>query len=363
MAIDIEQLPAYPPPGAGLRGRGSAEAPSGRFERIAYEPDFEDGFEDQSTSVPTQVFRDDSKSIISTNDSPDIHFEASINPYRGCEHGCIYCYARPYHEYLGLSAGLDFETRIFVKEKAPELLRKELSSKNWKPKVLGVSGVTDCYQPLERKFRLTRSCLEVLAEFRNPATVITKNHLITRDLDVLGRMAHHNTVLAMISITTLDDGLRRQMEPRAPSPGKRLEAVRTLASAGIPCGVMMGPIIPGLTDWEIPSLLAEAAGAGARYAAYVVLRLPHGVGDLFEAWLNRFHPTRASKVLNHVRAMHDGRVADSRFGDRMKGSGVYASQIASLFEIQCRKHGLNRTRPVLSTEGFRKPGPIQHTLF
>lgn len=355
-----------PPISSALRGRGAVEAPSGRFESIAYEPEPIDEFwdgEDEPRRPPTQAFRDRSKSLISTNDSPDVHFDASFNPYRGCEHGCIYCYARPYHEYLGLSAGLDFETKIFVKEEAPELLRRELASRNWKPKVLGVSGVTDCYQPLEKKFRLTRGCLEVLAEFRNPAAVITKNHLVTRDADVLARLSAHDAALVFLSITTLDESLRRKMEPRASSPEKRLEAIRTLSAAGVPCGVLLGPIVPGLTDWEIPSLLREAANAGARFASYTVLRLPHGVGDLFEAWLNRHYPTQAKKVLNQIRSLHEGQVADSRYGARMRGSGVLADQIAALFDLQCRRLGLNRRRPELSIEGFRKPGPVQHTLF
>src|SRR5205814_4999455 len=247
--------------------------------KIALErdPDWSDPDE---PAPPTQFFKDNSDSIINYNDSPDVGFEASINPYRGCEHGCIYCYARPFHEYLGFSAGLDFETKIMVKENAPELLRRELASPKWKPKVIALSGVTDCYQPVERKLKLTRRCLEVLAEFRNPVAVVTKNHLVTRDADVLSELARHRAAAVFISLTTLDSSLTPKLEPRASLPKHRLAAIEALNRAGVPVGVLLAPMIPGLTDHEIPNLLAAAASAGAQYAGYVVLRLPFAVKNL-----------------------------------------------------------------------------------
>src|SRR2546425_7907726 len=272
-----------------LRARGAAETPPNRFEKIALErdPDWSDPDE---PAPQTQFFKDQSDSIINYNESPDVGFEASVNPYRGCEHGCIYCYARSFHEYLGFSSGLDFETKIMVKENAPELLRRELISPKWKPKVIALSGVTDCYQPVERKLNLTRRCLEVLANFRNPVAIVTKNHLVTRDLDVLGELARHDAAAVFISITTLDTELRKVMEPRTSPPASRLSAIETLANAGIPVGVLVAPVIPGLTDHETPAIIAAAVQAGAQFAGYVVLRLPHAVAPLFEPWLARQFP-------------------------------------------------------------------------
>src|SRR5437870_3066830 len=252
-----------------IRGRGAAENPVNRFERVAYERDV-DWNEPDDPAPKTQFYRDASASVITYNDSADVGFSASITPYRGCEHGCIYCYARPYHEYLGFSAGLDFETKIMVKENAPELLRRELSSPKWTPRVIALSGVTDCYQPVERKLKLTRRCLQVLAEFRNPAVVITKNHLVTRDLDVLLELARHNAAAVFISVTTLDMELRKVMEPRTSPPASRLSAIEMLSKAGVPAGVLVAPVIPGLTDHEMPSIIAAAVQAGAQFAGYVV---------------------------------------------------------------------------------------------
>jgi DNA repair photolyase len=311
----------------------------------------------------TQFLKDNSSSIIATNDSPDVGFSASINPYRGCEHGCAYCYARPTHEYLGFSAGLDFETRIMVKEDAPELLRRELSAPRWKPQVLAVSGVTDCYQPIERRLQLTRHCLEVLLEFRNPFAIVTKNHLVTRDIDLLGQMAAFDAAAVFLSITSLDGELAGKLEPRATHPTGRLKAIGELSHAGIPVGVMVAPVIPGLNDHEIPEILQAAAAAGARYAGYVVLRLPNGVGPLFEQWLNQHASDKKEKVLGRIREMHGGRLNDPRFGSRMRGEGPIAEMIKTLFSLGCRKAGIAGRRPELSTAHFRNPGAGQLPLF
>src|SRR5262245_25350326 len=257
-----------------FRSRGAAENPPNRFEKIILEPDPE-WYDPDEPVPPTQFFKDRSSTIISYNDSPDVGFEASVNPYRGCEHGCIYCYARPFHEFLGFSSGLDFETKIMVKEDAPELLRRELAAPKWKPKVIALSGVTDCYQPIERKLKLTRRCLEVLAEFRNPVGIVTKNLLVTRDVDVLGELARYGAAAVFVSVTTLDPALRKVMEPRTSPPASRLSTIETLAQAGIPVGVLVAPVIPALTDHELPGILAAAAKAGARFAGYVLLRLPY----------------------------------------------------------------------------------------
>jgi DNA repair photolyase len=345
-----------------IRGRGAADNPANRFDRLHYEPD-PDLDPDEQPAPRTQFLRDDSRSIITSNDSPDVGFRFSINPYRGCEHGCCYCYARPTHEYLGFSAGLDFETRIVVKEDAPALLRKELSSPKWTPEVLGLSGVTDPYQPIERRLGLTRRCLEVLAEFRNPVAIVTKNRLVARDADLLGELAGHSAAAVFLSITTLDAALAGVLEPRAARPAARLEAVAELRRAGVPAGVLVAPVIPGLNDHEIPSVLAAAAEAGARHAGYVVLRLPHGVADLFAAWLERHFPDGKEKVLGRIRDMRGGHLNDPRFGRRMRGEGVLAAQIKSLFALGCRRAGITGRGPALSTAAFRRPGGTQRLLF
>ena len=344
------------------RGRGTVENPPNRFKRLAYLPIIESP-EDQERAVNTQYLKDASRSLITFNDSPDVGFDASINPYRGCEHGCIYCYARPYHEYLGFSAGLDFETRILVKEDAPELLRAELSSPKWKPKVVAISGVTDCYQPIERKLGLTRRCLEVLAEFRNPVVIVTKNQLVTRDIDLLRELASFNAAAVCVSVTTLDAELARVMEPRTSTPANRLEAIKALTAAGVPVRVLAAPVIPGLTDHEIPSIIQAAAKAGAQHAGYVVLRLPHGVGDLFEGWLDEHFPDRKKKVLNRIREMRGGRLNDPNFGTRMRGEGVFAEQIKSMFALACRRSGMEFGGHELSTSAFRRAGGAQLRLF
>lgn len=338
-----------------VRGRGALENPSGRFEKLdmVAEPD-PDAPPEDATQIRTQVFRDTSRSIISTNDSPDVGMEATVNPYRGCEHGCIYCYARPGHEYLGLSAGLDFETKIFAKPDAPRLLEKKLQSPHWEPKVITFSGVTDCYQPIERTLKITRGCMEVVRDFRNPVAIITKNHLVTRDIDLFADLAAFNAVKINISVTTLDNGLSRTMEPRASAPGMRLRAIEALAKAGVPVGIMIGPVLPGLTEHEIPGILESVANAGAKSAHYTMLRLPYGVKNLFQTWLQEHYPDRASKVLHRVMDVREGKLNDPSFGSRMTGTGIYAEQIAQIFGLYKKKYGLDKRYPPLSTAAFRR---------
>jgi DNA repair photolyase len=343
-----------------MKARGTASNPPNRFERLAIELDESDR---DGRPWKTEFFRDHSQSIISTNDSPDISFTAGVNPYRGCEHGCAYCYARPYHEYLGFSAGLDFESRIMVKTDAAALLARELSSRSWQPRPVAMSGVTDCYQPVERRLGITRACLEVLAEFRNPVGVVTKNHLVTRDIDPLQCLAAHQACVVNISITTLDPELARRLEPRASLPEHRLDAIRRLAAAGIPAGVLTAPIIPGLNEHEIPSILAAAAEAGATRAGYTVLRLPHSVKEVFAGWLATHFPDRAEMVLNRVRDLHRGSLIVSTFGERMRGTGIFAEQIARLFEVSVSRLGLNRSPVDLSAAAFRRPPGPQLELF
>ena len=337
-----------------IKGRGAAENPANRFEPIEYVPDMDVYDPDEEVPPPTMVFRDTTKKLIARNDSPDVGFEFSINPYRGCEHGCIYCYARPTHEYFGLSAGLDFETKIFAKTDAAVLLRKELAAPKWQGDLIAISGVTDCYQPLERKLEITRSCLKVLLEFRNPTALITKNHLITRDVDLLAEMASYNGVGVSISITSLRNEVQHVMEPRTSVPAKRLAAVETLAKAGVPVNVMVAPVVPGLTDVEIPAILKAAKDAGARSAGYITLRLPFAVKELFERWAERHFPERKDKILNRVRELRGGKLYDPTFGVRMRGEGVFADQIEALFDASVRKLGMNEERTRV-TGDFRKP--------
>ena len=342
------------------RGRGASDNPKNRFEKIQLVPD--PGHHEE-TGDDTEFLRDRSRSLITYTDSPDIGFKASINVYRGCEHGCIYCYARPGHEYLGLSAGLDFESKILVKEEAPQLLRAELLSFRWKPQVLAMSGVTDPYQPVERSLKLTRRCLEVLVEFRNPVAVITKNSLVSRDLDLLSDLASYRAAAVFLSVTTLDSGLSRVMEPRASQPERRLQAIRDLRQAGVPAGVMVAPVIPGLTDHELPSIIEEAFKAGAEFAGYSVLRLPYGVKEIFEKWIGEHFAERKNKVLNRIRSVRGGKLNDPNYGSRMRGEGPFADQVKALFSAACRKAGLNRVRPSLSSASFRRPAGEQISLF
>ena len=343
---------------ASIRGRGASWSPANRFETLHIDlndPDLVDvdpGAE-ESPRRGTQYFRDATKSVITRNNSPDVGFETSLNPYRGCEHGCIYCYARPTHEYLGFSAGLDFESKIMVKMNAPELLRAELESPRWQPQTLVMSGVTDPYQPVERKLRITRGCLEVLAKFRNPVAIITKNRLVTRDIDLLGDLAACNAVAVNISVTSLDSKLQRVLEPRTSPPQARLDAVRQLRSAGIPTGVMVAPIIPGLTDHEVPNILDACGKAGAQFAAYTIVRLPWAVAPLFEHWLEEHFPDRKEKVLGRIRDLRRNRLNNSQWHKRMTGEGFFAEQIASMFAISCRRNRIC-ARPKLSCASFQR---------
>jgi DNA repair photolyase len=313
-----------------------------------------EGWTDPDDPPPqTELLKDATKTILAHNDSPDVGFDVSINPYRGCSHGCAYCYARPSHEYLGFSAGLDFETKILVKEKAADLLRTELSSRRWIPRVIGMSGNTDAYQPVERRLRVTRRCLEVLAEFRNPVQIITKNYLVTRDVDLLQELARYRAVTVVFSITSLRNDIQRTMEPRASIPARRLGAMRVLADAGIPVGVNVAPVVPGLTDHEIPEILEASAAAGASYASYIMLRLPWGVKDIFADWLSRHFPDRKDKVLNRVRSVRGGRLYDGRYEVRGRGEGPWADQVRSLFRITRDRLALTH-HPRLSTADFQR---------
>ena len=359
-----------------LRGRGAADNPHNRFERLRavedaefaeYErlrrEDPEDDLDSERSGPDTKFFADPSRKILARNQSPDLFFDTSLNPYRGCEHGCIYCYARPTHEYLGFSAGLDFESRILVIQDAPDLLRKELSSRSWKPQTVAIGAVTDPYQPVERRLQITRRCLEVFAEFRNPLSIVTKSALVTRDIDVLEKLVPYDAAHVNVSITTLDRKLHRIMEPRSATPARRLGAIEALARAGIPVSVMVAPIIPGINDSEIPAIVSAAAQAGARSAGRIVLRLPHGVAPLFTDWLERHFPDRAQKVLNRVRDMRGGRLYDSQFHTRMQGTGLFNQQIQELFQLACRRAGLDTNAPSLSAESFRRPDGPQLSLF
>ncbi len=348
-----------------IRGRGTHRDPANRFEALALEPD-DDVADSEDLQLPdprTRYLRDHSRTLLSRNQSPDLPFDRSLNPYRGCEHGCVYCYARPTHEYLGYSLGLDFETRILVKPDAPELLARELGARAWRPQTIAISGVTDPYQPIERRLQLTRRCLEVLAEFRNPVALVTKSRLIERDRDLLSELAQLDAVSVTLSITTLDSDLARVLEPRAAQPSSRLAAIRSLAAAGIPVGVNVAPVIPGLNDHEIPGILSAAASAGAGWGAWIMLRLPHGVEDLFSGWLSDHYPERRDKVLHRIESVRGGRRNDARFGDRMRGTGLFAEQIRHLFEVSLRRYGLDARGPTLSTAHFRSSRSRQLSLF
>lgn len=348
-----------------IAGRGTALNPANRFEQLTVQPD-PDYEEKDEHGVPverlhprTQFYHDASESILAHNDSPDVGARWGINCYRGCEHGCAYCFARPYHDYLGWSSGLDFETKILVKLRAPALLREQLSSPKWKPEPLMMSGATDCYQPAERRFRLTRQCLEVLAEFRQPVGIITKNFLVTRDLDLLMTLARYDCAAVNVTVTTLDSELAGKLEPRAARPEHRLRAIRMLADAGVPVGVLIAPVIPGLTDHEVPAILDAVAAAGARRASYIILRLPHSVKDIFLGWLDTHEPSKRDRVLARIRELRGGNLYDSSFGTRMRGEGIFAEQTKQLFEVSARRAGLNRSEIVLSTAHFRRPGGVQ----
>ena len=340
-------------------GRGAGIDPPNRFERVRIEDDWEQLDADEASAdprrVPTEFLPNDTRRLITENNSPDVPFRYSINPYRGCEHGCAYCYARPGHETLGMNAGLDFETRILVKHDAPELLRAELAADGWQGEPITLSGVTDCYQPAERRFRLTRGCLEVMLEARQPLGIITKNALVARDLDLLAPLAAENLVHVFLSVSTLDAVLARSLEPRTATPQAKLRAIRAVASAGVPVGVMTAPIIPGLNDQEIPAILAAAKEAGARSAGYVLLRLPFAVRPIFEDWLARSYPEKAERVLSLIRSTRSGRMNNYEWGNRLRGEGQYAEQIAKTFKVFRKKHGLDAPLPPLDQSKFVPP--------
>ncbi|MFI4875765.1 MAG: PA0069 family radical SAM protein [Blastopirellula sp. JB062] len=340
-------------------GRGTDFNPTNRFERLEIVDDLEHletaDVDDAPRKLATQLYDDQSQSIVSENDSPDLSFRYSLNPYRGCVHGCSYCYARPYHEYLGFSAGLDFETKILVKRDAARLFRQFLSRPKWRCELITLSGVTDCYQPIERQFGLTRDCLKVADEANQPIGIITKNALVTRDVEILASMARRNLVRVSVSLTSLDQTLTRKMEPRTSSPAARLRAIEQLAAAGIPVHVMTAPIIPGLNDSEIPQLLAAAAEAGAQGANYTILRLPHAVQAIFLRWLEQQLPEASERVQSRLRAVRGGQLTTSKFGERMRGDGPIAQQIDQTFRVFRRRFGLDRTDFSLDTTQFRRP--------
>ena len=349
------RVPPSPP------GRGAASNPPNRFERLHLAPDPEaetaaPGGEEARTHPRTEFYDDASESILSRNDSPDVPYTWGLNPYRGCEHGCAYCFARPFHEYLGSSSGLDFETRIMVKRRAPDLLRAALLTPSWRGEPITLSGATDCYQPAERNFRITRACLEVCVGFRQPVAIVTKNALVARDTDLLANLARDRAALVLVTVTTLDTDLAGRLEPRAARPAARIRAIATLAAAGVPVGVLVAPVIPGLTEHEIPGIVREAAAAGATFGGYLVLRLPHAVKEIFQEWLARHEPGKAARVLDRVRDLRGGRLNVSEWGARMKGEGIHAEQIQALFAAAARRHGIAQERPALSSAAFRRPG-------
>jgi DNA repair photolyase len=338
------------------RGRGALVNMPGRYERHGTQT-FDDGWQTLEELPPfkTTVYAETPKKIITTNDSPDISFRQSINPYRGCEHGCTYCYARPTHAYMGLSPGLDFESKLFAKTNAASLLRAELANPNYQPLTIALGANTDPYQPIEREYRITRQVLEVLSEFNHPVGIVTKSALVLRDLDILEDMAKRNLVKVAVSVTTLDPKLARAMEPRAATPPRRLGTIEALSKAGVPTVVMSAPIIPGLNDSEIEGILKAGYAAGAREAGYVVLRLPLEVKDIFRAWLEEALPDRAAKVMSLVRQIRQGKENDSTFGRRFTGTGPYAWTIGRRFEMASQRLGYNKNRRQLSTDAFRRP--------
>ncbi len=342
-----------------IKGRGAGFNPPNRFEELHVGPPPEDlaqYFEepDVERKVPTKFYLDSTKTILSKNDSPDLGFSFSINPYRGCEHGCIYCYARPSHEYLGFSSGIDFETKILVKLHAARLLEEEFQKPSWEPQVVAFSGNTDCYQPIERELEITRQCVQVFLKYRNPVGIITKNALILRDLDLLKELASLNLVCVTLSITTLDNHLARIMEPRTSAPHKRLETIEVLAKNGIPAGVNLAPVIPGLNDVEIPAILKAASEHGATFAGHTIVRLSYALKDLFVDWVKRHLPEKAPKIINRIRSVRGGKMSDSNFGKRMTGEGKLAESIHQLFDSSCKRYHLKEERIHLTTATFTR---------
>src|ERR1700742_3292291 len=351
-----------------LRGRGALSNHAGRYEkqtRVLLDDGWDDGWrvdDDAPPPLRTEVIVDSSRSIISRNKSPDISFEQSINPYKGCEHGCIYCFARPTHAYLGLSPGADFESRLFAKPNAAELLARELSAPGYVPRTIAMGTNTDPYQPLEKKMRITRSILEVLRDFRHPVAIVTKSPLILRDLDILSEMASMGLAKAALSVTTLDRKLARTMEPRAGTPARRLQAIAVLKEAGVPAGLMFAPAIPALNDHEMEAVLSAAAEAGARSAGYVLLRLPLEIKDLFREWLDANVPGRAKHVMALIRQMRGGKDYDSQWNTRMKGTGPYAEMMSRRFRLAVKKLDLNQPSKPMTVNNFRRPPRIGDQL-
>jgi len=355
LALRLERLT----PASARRGRGAPSNAAGRFETQRREA-LDDGWTaDEVEPLRTQVTPERAKTILTRNDSPDISFDRSINPYRGCEHGCAYCFARPSHTYMGLSAGLDFESRLFVKENAAELLEKELAAPRYKPAVVALGANTDAYQPIERQYRVTRSVLEVLSRTNHPVGIVTKSNLVLRDLDLLAPMAARGLAKVYVSVTTLDRDLARRMEPRAPTPERRLEAIKALTDAGVPVGVIVAPIVPAINDAEIEKILARAHAAGAREASYVTLRLPLELRELFRDWLAVNFPDRLERTMSLVRSMHGGKDYEAQWSRRMVGSGPYAWMIGRRFEIAATKLGFGGKYFSLRTDQFTPPTPTK----
>ena len=355
-AVAPPPAPGWMVDGERRRGRGALSNAAGRFEPHAREA-FDDGWQSLDDLPPfrTSVTVEKPRTIINRNDSPDVGFDRSINPYRGCEHGCVYCFARPTHAYQGLSAGLDFETRLFAKPDAPELLAKELSKPGYEPRTIALGINTDAYQPIEREWRLTRRILEVLSDFGHPVGIVTKSALVLRDLDILAPMAERGLAKVALSVTSLDQKLARVMEPRAATPPRRLDTIRRLSEAGVPTAVLVAPVIPAVTDAEMERILDAAAAAGASEAGYVMLRVPLEIRDLFREWLLAHFPDRYRHVLSLLKELHGGREYDSTFGQRMTGSGPYAWTMARRFEIAVERLGLNRRHTRLTTRHFSRP--------
>ena len=349
-------------------GRGTDLNPPNRFDKLYIDEyddssEFQDEWEENDRKIDTIFYKDDSRTVIAKNESPDIGFDYSFNPYRGCEHGCVYCYARPTHEYLGFSSGVDFESKIMVKQNAEKLLRKEFEKKSYEPKFIEFSGDTDCYQPIERKLRITRNTLKVCLEYRNPVSIITKNSLVLRDLDILREMAELKIVTVTLSITTLHKDLTSKMEPRTAIPERRLTTIKELANNRIPVGVNVAPIIPGLNDEEIPKILKQSAAHGAAYAGYTLLRLPYSIKELFINWLDQEFPDRKEKILNKIREMRGGKLNESGFGKRFKGEGEQVDAIKNLFRLSCKKYGLNIREIKLTTKHFKHKSGAQIEMF
>lgn len=346
------------------KGRGAQFNPKNRFLKGQYVQEHVEGIDEwEHDPRQTQYIYDDSKTLVNKVTSPDVGMMFSANPYQGCEHGCIYCYARNSHEYWGYSAGLDFESRIIVKKNAPALLRKFFDNKNWQPAPISLSGNTDCYQPIERKMRITRQLLEICLEYRNPVGVLSKNALVLRDMDIIQELAKYNLVRVFSSITSLDEDLRRVLEPRTASYRSRLKVVETMAKAGVPTGIMNAPLIPGLNDMHMHDVLKAASEAGAKWAGYTVVRLNGAIGPIFKDWLEKAFPDRAAKVWHQISECHEGHVNDSRFGNRIVGDGKFAELIKNQFTLYCRKYHLNETKMEYNVADFRRVKNQQLSLF